>query len=310
MKLSRWPRSALERRLRGPGLFLHTGPFLSRIRTTIPEVVEGIGLLYADYPAPETAAFSDFHIALERPPGPRRWFHPQVLFKFDGLIPFKPLPLEQALPFLEWGLNWSIASHANHFLIIHAAAIEKNGLAAILPGAPGSGKSTLTAFLVNNGWRLLSDELALVSLRDGRIAPLARPISLKNESIEVIQRVVPGATLSRRSEDTAKGTVALLKAPRESVERASETAQPAWVVFPKFESGAPTRLDPCSKPRTLMELGDNAFNYSIHGQLGFDLLARLVNDCACFEFTYSDLEAARRTFEALEAETQTRRASA
>src|SRR3546814_3330456 len=86
---------------------------------------------------------------------------------------------------LEWGLNWCIGLHGHRYLIIHAAAIERNGLAVILPGAPGSGKSTLTAFLVHHGWRLLSDELALVSLHDGRLTALARPIGLKNRSIDL-----------------------------------------------------------------------------------------------------------------------------
>src|SRR3546814_15972535 len=85
---------------------------------------------------------------------------------------------------LEWGLNWCIGAHGHQFLIIHAAVIERNGLAAILPGAPGSGKSTLTACLVHNGWRLLSDEMALVSLQDGGLTALARPISLKNRRSE------------------------------------------------------------------------------------------------------------------------------
>lgn len=299
MKLSRLSRSDLERRLGGPGLLLQTGPFLSRIRTSIPEVIEGIALLYADYPAPDEEPFADFHIALQTPAGLRRWFHPQVLFSFDGLVPFKPLPLAQALPLLEWGLNWSIASHANNFLIIHAATIEKDGFAAVLPGAPGAGKSTLTAYLVNNGWRLLSDELALVSLDDGRIAPLARPISLKNESIDIIGRVVPDATISKRSYDTVKGTVALLKAPADSIARVADPARAAWIIFPKFQHGAATRLTPCSKAATLIDLGDNSFNYSIHGKRGFEILAGFVEGCGCFDFTYSDLDDALRTFNAL-----------
>jgi hypothetical protein len=300
VKLSNWSIYELTRRLEGPGLFLHTGPFISRVRTDIPAVIDGIALLYADYTASDSEAFADYHIALTRPRGLRRWYRPQVLFEFDGMAPFKPLPLEQALPLLEWGLNWCIGLHAHEFLIIHAATIEKNGMAAILPGPPGSGKSTLTAFLVHNGWRLLSDELALLSLRDGRVTALSRPISLKNESIDIIHRVVPDAPLSRRSDDTAKGTVALLRAPSDSVARSAETAQPAWVIFPAFKQGAEASLLPRSKADTLIELGRNAFNYSIHGKLGFDVLSRLVDDCSCFEFSYSDLAEAQRTFEALQ----------
>lgn len=300
MKLSAWSKDELSQRLKGPGIFLHTGPFLSHIRTRIPAVIDGIALLYADNRASGFEEFADFHVALQRPAGLRRWYRPQVNFAFDGFFPFKPLPLDQALPMVEWGLNWCIGLHAHQFLMIHAATIERNGYAVILPGPPGSGKSTLTAFLVNNGWRLLSDELALISLSDGRVTALARPISLKNESIDIVQRVVPGATISARSEDTAKGTVALLKAPPESIERIAETAQPAWVIFPTFKKEAGARLEPRSKADTLIELGQNAFNYSIHGKSGFETLARVVDDCACFEFSYSSLTEAQEIFDALE----------
>ena len=58
--------------------------------------------------------------------------------------------------------------HAHQYLIIHAAVVEKNGLAAILPAPPGSGKGTLTAGSVLSGWRLLSDELTLIDRLSGR----------------------------------------------------------------------------------------------------------------------------------------------
>ncbi|MGF1630424.1 MAG: HprK-related kinase A [Kiloniellaceae bacterium] len=301
MKLSTWSKEEQARRLQGPGIFLHTGPFLSHIRTAVPAVLDGIGLLYADNRVSPHEPYADFHIALNRPRNLRRWISPQVHFEFDGLLPFKPLPLTQALPMLEWGLNWCIGFHAHQFLIVHAATVERNGFAAILPGAPGSGKSTLTAYLVNNGWRLLSDELALLSTHDGQLTPLARPISLKNQSIDLIAELVPHATLGPRCEDTAKGTVALLKAPRQSLERVSETAQPAWVIFPTFKAGAATSLVSHSKADTLIELGQNAFNYSVHGKQGFETLSRLVDTCACYSFTYSKLSEALAVFESLEA---------
>jgi HprK-related kinase A len=299
--LSSLPYSKLATCLRRGQLCLHTGPFLSRIRTSIPGVTEGIALLYADYPIGIAEEFADFHIALTRPRGLRRWYRPQVNFELDGTAPFKPLPLNQSLPFLEWGLNWCIGLHAHRFLIIHAAALEQNGRAMILPGPPGSGKSTLTAFLVHNGWRLLSDELALVSLDDARVTPLARPISLKNDSIDLIAEILPDATLSQRAHDTAKGTVALLKAPSESIRRIAETADPAWVVFPRFKAGAAADLAPRSKADTLINLGENAFNYSIHGQRGFEVLSRLVDRCRCYAFTYSNLDEALEMFEAMTA---------
>lgn len=298
-ELAAWSESALAACLKEPGIFLRTGPFVSQIQTAIPEVAEGMALLYGDYPVAADQAFADFHVALAQPGGIRRWFRRQVLFEFDGQSPFKPLPLSQALPLLEWGLNWSVGNHAHNFLLIHAAAIEKDGRAAILPGSPGSGKSTLCAYLVHHGWRLLSDELALLSLSDGAVTALARPISLKNESIAVMRDRLTNPVISRVSHDTSKGTVALLKAPADAVARVAETALPAWVIFPKYISGAATSLAARSKADSFIEVGRNAFNYSIHGKLGFDLLARLMDACDCYDFSYSDLGEAHSVFEAL-----------
>jgi predicted ATPase len=47
--------------------------------------------------------------------------------------------------------------------MLHAAVVEKNGKALILPALPGSGKSTLSAALAMNGWRFLSDEFTMIS---------------------------------------------------------------------------------------------------------------------------------------------------
>jgi len=282
---------SLAAQIAGPGIIVQTGPFAMHVRSPIRAVADGVAQLYADHPILDEAEFVDFHVTVEPPNGLRRWYRPQVIFRCDGFQPFKPLPLQQALPFLEWGMNWAIAEHAHQFMIIHAASVERNGRVAILPGRSGSGKSTLCAAMCHRGWRLLTDELTLVSIEDGLVTPLVRPVSLKNQSIEVIRRYA-APTLSAPAEDTAKGTISLMKPPRESVARAAERAAPAWIIFPTFALGEPMRLAPQPKAATFIELANNSFNYNIHGRRGFDLLSGLVDRCACLSLTYSDLDAA------------------
>jgi HprK-related kinase A len=247
----------------------------------------------------EQGGFADFHVSLSRPRNLRRWFKPQVLFLSDGSSTFKPLPLDQAFPMLEWGLNWCVSSHAHRYLMIHAAVVEKDGYAAILPAPPGSGKSTLCAALVNRGWRLLSDELTLVRIDDGNIVPVPRPISLKNESIDIIKSYAPGVAFSRKVADTMKGTVAHMKPPADSVIRGSEIVPPAWVIFPKYERGAVARLEAVPRSRGFMRVADNAFNYSVLGLRGFESLAGLIEMSQCYDFTYSNLDDAIEKFDAL-----------
>src|SRR3546814_16301453 len=101
--------------------------------------------------------------------------------------------------------------------------------------------STLTACLVHNGWRLLSDEMALVSLQDGGLTALARPISLKTRSIDPISDILPNAALRARSEATVTGAVALFKPPTTHVELTAKPARPAWVISPTYNLGATPR---------------------------------------------------------------------
>ena len=288
--------------------FVRAGPFTARLETNVDEVLAGVDLLYPPSFLRDGVSFTDFKIAVRRGDGLRRWFRPQTVFETDGERPFKPLPLAQALPMFEWGLNYCIASSAHTYLIIHAAAVERGGRVAILPGGPGAGKSTLVAALAFRGWRLMSDELALLRMTDGAVIALARPISLKNESIDIVKRFEPTAVLSAAVRDTVKGAVALLRAPDASIDRVDEPGMPGWIVFPRWQAGAEARLEPRSKAASLIEIALHAFNYHVHEERGFDLLADVVDRCGCYDFTYSRLEDALDAFAALVPPEETRRA--
>lgn len=300
MKLLQLPRPELRRQLAGAGIWLRTGPFSLRLRSHIPSVAEGLAELYGQFEVRSAhGTFADFHVSVNPPANLRRWLRPQAAFSFDGMQPFKPLPRDQAFPMLEWGLNWCVSTQAHQYLIIHAAVVEKNGLAAILPAPPGSGKSTLAAGLVLSGWRLLSDELTLIDRRTGLIQPLPRPVSLKNKSIDVIRQFAPDVHINRASHDTVKGTVAHMRPPRDSVRRQHETARPGWVIFPRWEAGAAATLTPRSQAQTFMFLAQNAFNYSHLGADGFRVGTALIDQTDCYDFHYSALNEAIATFDRL-----------
>lgn len=286
--------------LAGPGLRIRTGPVVTEIHSDLAPVAEGIALHYVGHACENAESFADFRIDIARPERSlRRWARPQAIFHFDGRTPFKPLPLAQAFPMLEWGLNWCVSSHCHQYLIVHAAVVEKTGRALILPAPPGSGKSTLCAGLVNRGWRLLSDELTLIEPATGCIVPLPRPVSLKNESIGVIRQFAPEAILGPTVLDTTKGSVAHMRPNLADVQRAADRVPPGWVVLPRFESGAAARLSPLSRGRAFMLFAENAFNYHVHGRRGFEVLADMIERCGCYEFVYSKLDEAIVIFDEL-----------
>ena len=290
---------ALKNILTNSGLAFKIGSFDVCLHTGLSQVAQDLQQQYGEYELCDETDLIDFHVTVQPPFAHRRWLRPQVNFYLDANTPFKPLPLAQCFAMFEWGLNWCIASNAHHFLNIHAAVVERDGRALVLPGAPGNGKSTLCAALVSQGWRLLSDEMTLVSLKDGLIYPVPRPISLKNESIDVIRSLSPDVHIGRVVTDTAKGTIAHMRPPAYCVAAAAQAVSPAFIVFPRYRKGAHTRLTKMGRGRALLAVADQSFNYHILGTEGFAAVSDLVEQSDCYEFIYENLSEAFSVMEGL-----------
>lgn len=269
------------------GVILRVGPFVIRLQTALAELADQLAFLYADFPLVEEPAVTDGTVTVQRA---RRWGS-RLDVLIDGVIRYPGIPARQALPYCEWAVNLAHFWQPHRHLTIHAAVVERGGRAAILPAPPGSGKSTLCAALVAAGWRLLSDEVAMIRLADLRLVPVPRPISLKNESISIVRRLAPDR-MSAACPGTPKGTVAHLRPPAESVRRMTEPAEPALVVFPKYAAGAGCQLVPRSTAQTLLGLAGNAFNYHLLGRTGFDALAAVVDRVTCYDLSFDDVDRA------------------
>lgn len=295
MKLGELSESDLLSQCSGRGLGWQVGPFVIRVRTPLADVARGLAFLYAEFPLVERDAVVDAELIVRRKLPWAGW----VSIRVDGAMQYTWLRRRLVTPMIEWTMNVCVFQRPHQYFMVHAGVVASEDRAAILPGRAGSGKSTLCAALVNNGWRLMSDEVALIRPSDGMIQPVPRPISLKEESIDAIRRFVPDAVIGPEWPGTSKGTVAHLLPPPDSVARANETAQPAWLLFPVFEKGALATMTPLTKATALMRTADNAFNYSVLGQLGFEMLVELIDRCECFEFRYGNLAEALHQFDTL-----------
>jgi hypothetical protein len=66
-----------------------------------------------------------------------------------------------------FSLICTVGWRAEGWIAVHAGAVAKNEICALLCAPSGGGKSTLTAALVSNGWHTLGDDKLLFRIRDG-----------------------------------------------------------------------------------------------------------------------------------------------
>ena len=287
-------------RLRSGRFFLRTGFLTYRIESELKNIAEAIQLLYADFEVEQGEPLADFSVAVTQRFGMARAVRPGACFVVDGNSPFYRFPRRVAPAYLEWGLNWCVHRYVNRYLLLHSATVARADKAMIVVGPSGAGKSTFCAALVAQGWRLLSDEFGFVCPMDRRLRALARPISLKNESISAIRALNRELEIGADMHGTVKGTVALVRPPGSSVARVDEDVEAGWIVFPTYKPGVEAELREVPKARAMIQTAKQCFNYGVLGRGAFEALSDIVERSRCFELEYASLDDAIALFESSE----------
>lgn len=298
MRLRDVSPSQFEAAIQDGSFRLDLGLIQIKLESNVREFSSSFFELYQDYKVCLNGGFFDFDITISPNNYWRRWVRRNANFSFSGHSPFLPMEVSHAHAMFEWGLNWAVASYLHRLLIVHAATLEFSGAGVIFSATSGSGKSTLSAELCMQGWRLLSDELALLD-RSGYLQSLVRPVSLKNDAIRVIQERFPDCVIGSLARHTHKGDVGHLKPPRGSVVRVNEPVLPRLIIFPKWCEGAELRVNPVCSGDAAIRLIDQSFNYSILGYEGFKRMTQLVSNAEAWQIQYSSLDEAREALECL-----------
>ena len=277
---------------------VRVGPFGFRIGSAWRRPVDTLAKLYAAYPAAGDVA--DYTVRLEPAGRARRWLRPSVRITGDyALAEASPLSLAHGLLGAEMGMNLQVALGERRFLLLHAASVERDGRVLILTGASGAGKSTLAALLGERGWRFMGDEFALIDPATGLAHPFPRPVSLKNESVELFGRIAD-ARWGPVLDNTPKGRIRHLVPRADAIVRMTEAAAPALIVFPQFGAARAVRAVPPSE--AFVRLTQASTNYVALGERGFAALTGLIEGVPSVAIDYPDTKTALGLIEELAVE--------
>jgi len=269
-------------------MIIDVGPYKYRLSNVPASLHAELVDLYGSA-ASSANSFVDFDIQIKSTSLIRRFVKPQVVIEIEGQQPFNPIPPSKLLPSIEWAMNWCVAAYDHSKLLFHSGVAVKNNQAILFPAQSGSGKSTLSTYLGLNGWRLYSDEMAIIDLNTLKVHPVFRPSSLKNQSITIISELFPNATISSITKNTHKGDIAHAQTNDYSRFKAYEACDICAVVFLNYEKQCEQKVEELEKAVGFSHMLLNAFNYSVIGEPAFHALAALANQVRFFDTTYSDM---------------------
>lgn len=177
---------------------------------------------------------------------------------------------------------------ARWLAILHAGAVARDGRAVLLPGGSGSGKSTLTASLVRTGLAYLSDDLAPLDGRTGRVMPAPFAVCLKEGSWPVLSarfpalrrlRVVGSGARRRRYLDLSAAVCST----------AAAGLSVGAIVFPRYRPdrlATLRRVPPLEALERLLEAGCWIPITSDH----VSALLRVLSETPCYAIEYNGQE--------------------
>lgn len=190
---------------------------------------------------------------------------------------------------LLWWVNRTVCFETNHRLMVHAAVAAVDGRAVVMPAPQQSGKTTLVAALVADGFGYLTDEAAAFDPATGTIEAYPKWLSMKPGSWPLFPHLRPALPPEQAAFATAQWHVDPNVIRTGAVVSAAE---PGWIIAPRYRPGAMTSLEPTSRAEALAILAGEAFNLARMGPVGFQALAGVVRRSRCWRLTTGDLAGA------------------
>ncbi len=192
----------------------------------------------------------------------------------DNILWLDDLAPDQLGPLIK-ALVWqACVRETPHVLNIHAGAVADGEHCILLPGRPGSGKSTLSAALGRSGYTYLSDEVALLAAPDLRVRPVPLAMCVKSTGWDVLAPFYPELTslpVHRRGDGKI---VRYLRPPIEPAQLRASYAV-SRIVFPRYVPGCATTLWPLGAVEGLRRLLGECV--STPTGLTMDLVATMVD---------------------------------
>jgi hypothetical protein len=170
-------------------------------------------------------------------------------------------------------------------VVLHAGAVGLNGRAVLLAGPTGSGKTSLAAWFVANGFRYLSDEVVALVAGGTDVVGFPRAMVVKGEAAGKVEAF----TGCGAADIIRTGANTMIRPMPERI--AGRSPQPCGlIIFPKFDPGTSLRIAAVSAAQAGLRLmGCNLNARNLRGE-GFGEIGALARAAPAFVLHYGDFD--------------------
>ena len=84
---------------------------------------------------------------------------------------------------------FSLITNNHSGIAIHAGLVSKDEKCLLLPADSGSGKTSVTTWMLTRGWQYHTDELVLIDLESGELTPFTRPLTIKPSGLQPLSEI-------------------------------------------------------------------------------------------------------------------------
>lgn len=183
---------------------------------------------------------------------------------------------------------FSLIENNSRGMAIHAGLVSNDRGSVLLPADSGSGKSSVTTWMLSRGWRYHTDELVIVDVDSGRLDAFTRPLNIKTHGKEPV-----AALLNLDLDgDLVRPCNMVTMIPHREVNPTWQSVIPPLVaiVFPVYSRDMEPDLRPIGGAEAGLELmRSNVIARNLPGH-GFAGITRLVRDLPAYRLHYQHFD--------------------
>jgi hypothetical protein len=223
----------------------------------------------------------DLHLAITVEPEGTLW-----LLRFNGTEQSSAIPASRILPLLYGRLRMYAYRHFPYLLAMHAAVVTDGRRTIVFPGKSGSGKSTMAASLLARGYRLISDELAVLDL-EGNLVPMPLGLGVKGGSWPSLEKDYPSlrAMPVHVRWDGLQVRYLESAAIRYALDR--DKWQATQICFHAFQPDGRGRIEQLSPVQALRAMSESGFQARILDPEHVERILSWLLELPCCALTYS-----------------------